>query len=261
MNVSVLSYSFRGLLGSGEMDVFGYLEACRHRYGLSLADIWNGFLESVDAEYLRKIRNALDERELGLADLCVDQAHIWDDDEAARAKNYENALAHLTAADILGARFVRIDAGSRDDAWTEEQFDHIVTRYKEYAAFAHDHGFKVGIENHWGPERGWANLKRVHDAVDHPGFGVSCHFGGWSGSDEEVAQADRDVAAIVSHTHIAWDVCQGDVAATLKPLWDAGYEGAYSVEHHSGTDEYTEVATQIAQVRDALDKLRRGTDA
>ncbi len=257
MNVSVLSYSFRGLLGSGEMDVFGYLETCRYRYGLGLADIWNGFIESTDADYLRKVRNALDERELALADLCVDQAHIWEDDPASRERNHANACAHLNAADILGARFVRIDAGSRGDAWTDEQFDHIVERYKEYAAYAHDHGFKAGIENHWGPERDWDKLKRVHDAVGHPGFGVSCHFGGWAGSDEEVAQADRDVAAIVSHTHIAWNVCQGDVAATLKPLWDAGYEGAYSVEHHTGTDEYTEVAIQIAQVRDALDKLRR----
>ena len=258
MNLSVLSYSFRGLLGSGEMDVCGYLETCRYRYGLGLVDIWNGFLESTDDNYLAKIRNALDERDLALADLCVDQAHIWDDDAATRERHYQNALAHMKAAHILGAGFVRIDAGSRDEEWTEEQFDHIVKRYKEYARFAHDHGFKAGIENHWGPERDWDNLKRVHDAVDHPGFGVSCHFGGWSGTPEEVAAADRNVAEIVSHTHIAWNVCQGDLIATLKPLWDAGYEGAYSVEHHSGTDEYAEVAIQIALVRDALDKLRRG---
>ena len=43
MNVSVLSYSFRGLLGEGKMDLFGYLEACKYRYGLRAADIWNGF--------------------------------------------------------------------------------------------------------------------------------------------------------------------------------------------------------------------------
>jgi hypothetical protein len=31
MRLSVLSYSFRGLLGEGKMDVFGYLETCRYR--------------------------------------------------------------------------------------------------------------------------------------------------------------------------------------------------------------------------------------
>ena len=79
MKVSVLSYSFRGLLAEGKMDVFGYLEACRYRYGLGAADIWNGFLMNTEDEYLRKVRDALDERELTLADLCVDKAHVWDE--------------------------------------------------------------------------------------------------------------------------------------------------------------------------------------
>jgi len=41
------------------------------------------------------VRDALDERELELADLCSDKTHIWEDDPDARKKNYENALAHL----------------------------------------------------------------------------------------------------------------------------------------------------------------------
>jgi hypothetical protein len=44
----------------------------------------------------------------------------------------------------------------------------------------------------------------------------------------------------------------------LKNLWDVGYEGYYSVEHHSGKNEYSEVAIQIAKVCDALDRLRIG---
>lgn len=46
--ISILSYSFRGLLEQGKMDVFGYLETCKYRYGLSAADIWTGFLKSTD---------------------------------------------------------------------------------------------------------------------------------------------------------------------------------------------------------------------
>ena len=256
MKISTLSYSFRGLLQQGMMDVFGYLETCKYRYQLEAADIWNGFFPTLDDDFLSKVREALDERDLVLADLCVDGAHIWEDDADKRAQNYQNALANLQAAVKLGARFVRIDAGSRNESWRDEEFDHIVSRYREYAQFAHDHGFKVGIENHWGPERSWANLKRVYETVDHPGFGVSCHFGSWTGSAEEVDEADRLVAPWVSHTHIAWNICQGDLLGKLKPLWDAGYEGYYSVEHHSAENEYSEVGIQIAQVRDALDKLR-----
>lgn len=256
MNVSVLSYSFRGLLGEGKMDVFGYLETCRHRYGLGAADIWNGFLPSTDEDYLKKVREALDERELVLADLCVDRAHVWDDDPAIREQNYQNALANLKAGEILGARFVRIDAGSRAETWTDAQFEHIVKRYREYAQWAWDHGFKMGAENHWGPEKAWPNLKKLHEAVDHPGFGISCHIGGWAGTPDEAAEADRLVAPWVCHTHFAWNVTEGALEEKMANLRDAGYQGYYSVEHHSAKDEYSEVAIQLARVRDVLSKWR-----
>ena len=42
LKISILSYSFRGLLAAGKMDVFGYLESCKYRYGLDAADLWNG---------------------------------------------------------------------------------------------------------------------------------------------------------------------------------------------------------------------------
>jgi sugar phosphate isomerase/epimerase len=260
MNISVLSYSFRGLLGEGRMDMFGYLESCKYRYHLSAADIWNAFFLSTDQDYLKKVKEGLDERELALADLCVDGAHIWEPEPDAREQNHQNALTYLRVAAALGARFMRVDAGSRADAWTDEEFDHIVMRYKEYAQWAYDHGFKVGIENHWGPEKKWENLKRVYEAVDHPGFGVSCHIGGWAGTPEEVAEADRLVAPWVCHTHIPWQICEGPLVEKLRNLWDAGYEGYYSVEHHSAKNEYTNVAIQLARVRDALDRLRTGVD-
>jgi sugar phosphate isomerase/epimerase len=258
MKVSVLSYSFRGLLGQGKIDVFGYLESCKHRYGLSAADIWNGFLPSTDEDYLAKVRDALDERELELADLCVDKAHVWDDDPAVREGNHRNALAHLRAGEILGARFVRIDAGSRREEWSEAEFEHIVERYREYARFAHDRGFRTGAENHWGPETSWSNLQRLYRAVDHPGFGLSIHVGGWAGSQEEKDEADRLVAPWVCHTHFAWNITEGPLEGKMANLRDAGYQGYYSVEHHRAVNEYAEVAVQIARVRDVLARWRAG---
>merc|ERR1712096_311686 len=101
--------------------------------GLDAVDIWSGFLMSLDEDYLKKVRSAIDERNLVLADLCVDGAHIWEDDADIRERNYQNAILHLKSAEILGAKFVRIDAGGRDQSWSEEQLDIIVQRYREYA--------------------------------------------------------------------------------------------------------------------------------
>ena len=256
MKLSILSYSFRGLLGRGQIDLFGYLETCKYRYDLAAADIWNGFLASTEDDYLVKVREALDERGLELADLCVDRAHVWDDDEAVREANYRNAVAHLRAADILGAKFVRIDAGSRRESWSNEEFDHIVSRYREYARIAHDEGFTVGAENHWGPEKSWPNLKRLYEAVDHPAFGLSIHIGGWAGTDEEKDAADREAAPWTHHTHFPWATTEGPLEEKMANLRDAGYRGYYSVEHHKGEHEYAEVAVQLARVRAVFDKWR-----
>jgi sugar phosphate isomerase/epimerase len=258
LKISILSYSFRGLLEEGKMDVFGYLETCKYRYGLDAADIWTGFLPHREEPFIRKVREALDDRELTLVDLCVDGAHVWEDKPEDREKNHQNALDWLKVAGALGARFMRTDAGGRADTWTDEQFDHIVRRYKEYAQFAGDHGFRVGAENHWGAERTWANLKKLYEAVGHPAFGLSLHIGGWSGSEAERAAADRDVAPWVRHTHIAWDICNGPLEEKLAPLWNAGYDGSYSVEHHSAKNEYRNVAIQLAQVRSVLERFRTG---
>ena len=158
------------------IDLFGYLETMRYRYDLRTADIWNGFFLSTEDEYLGKIKKGLQERELELANLCVDGAHIWEEEADTRKSNHQNALAYLHAAEVLNAKTVRIDAGGRDEQYSNEQFDLIVKRYKEYAQRAYDNGFRVGPENHWGTELNPDIMRQICEAVDHPGFGVLIHF-------------------------------------------------------------------------------------
>ena len=251
LKISILSYGFRGLLKDGTMDVFGYLESCKYRYGLDAADIWSSFMTSTNKAYLKKIREALDEREIVLADLCTDGTYIWDNKPEVREKNYRNALRHLKAAEILGARFMRLDSGGVDPTWTDEQFDDIVNRYKEYAKWAHEHGFKVGAENHWGAEKVWANLQTLYRAGSsrlRPFDPRKRILGRDTGSGRA---EDRAVAPWVSHTHLDFGLTTGTLPLLeekLANLWNAGYSGYYSVEHHSGKDEYAEVAIQLARV-------------
>jgi sugar phosphate isomerase/epimerase len=270
--ISILSYSFLGLFQSGQMDIFGYLESCRHRYGLDAANIWNGMLTSTDEGYLRKVREALDERRLKLCVLTTDSTHVWDPDPAIRAKNKANTLAHLNAARILGAEFMRIDAGgsSANDrtspaskAWSTEAFDGIVAGYTEYAKYAADHGFMIGPENHWGAEGIWPNMQKLYKAIaPHPGFGLSVHMSQWQGTPEEVARADAESAPWVVAVHMDNNTCNGPLAEKMALLRNAGYKGWYVVENHSnGQNEYAMTAIQVAQVRRVLQSWRSGAKA
>jgi sugar phosphate isomerase/epimerase len=244
MKVSIASYSFHGLLAKGQIDVFGYLESCKYRYHLDSADIWNGMLPATDDDYLQKVKRALDERELVLANLCVDGAHIWEDDADLREKNYQNALAHLHAAEVLGARTIRIDAGVQAPAFSGEQFDWIVRRYKEFAQRAHDNGYRVGPENHWGAEVVSENMLSICRAVDHPAFGVLLHYRGNRG--------DAEMAPWAMHTHISWDITEQCLAESIGLLRNQGYDGYWGVEHHSSENEYARVAIQLARVQAVL---------
>jgi sugar phosphate isomerase/epimerase len=244
MNLSIASYAFHGLLENGQIDLFGYLESCKYRYHLDTADIWNGMIVDTSEKTLDKIKSALDERELALANLCVDGPHLWEDDPATREAHFQGALEWLRAAEILGARTLRIDAGGRANTWTGEQFDYIASRYRQYAQRAYDNGFKVGPENHWGTEVIPENMRQLCQAVDHPGFGVLLHFRGNDG--------DAAFAPWAMHTHISWDIVQNHLEESMEMLRSAGYTGCWGVEHHSGKNEYANVGVQVARVRSVL---------
>jgi sugar phosphate isomerase/epimerase len=251
MNISVISYAFNVMMKEGKIDLFGYLEACKYRYGLSNADIWNGMLLSTDADYLAKVKDGLQERELALANLAVDGAHIWEDEAEKRELHYQRALAHLKAGEVLGAKTVRIDAGSRAASWTNEQFDLIVKRYKEYARRAYDGGYKVGPENHWGPEMVPGYLKQLCEAVDSPAFGILLHFRRWVAG-EDLDAADRLLAPWAMHTHLTKTISDC-LEEKMILLHDMGYKGCWSVEY---VGSYAEIGVQLARVRDILDKWR-----
>jgi sugar phosphate isomerase/epimerase len=247
MNLSIASYSFHGLHAAGAIDLYGYLESCKYRYHLSTADIWNGMLPNPDPQILQKVKTALAERELALANLCVDGPHLWEDDPALRQDHDQGALAWLQAAAFLGARTLRIDAGGREDTWTAEQFDYIAGRYHAYAHFTHDHGFRVGPENHWGAEKNPENLKRLCEAVDHPGFGVLLHF--------RADPSEALLAPWAMHTHLSWAIGEDHLEESMSMLRSAGYTGCWSVEYHAGEHEYAAVAVQVARVCNMLSKM------
>ena len=264
LRVSMLSYSFHGLVGAGMMDIFGFFETCRYRYNLDAADLWNGMFKSTEDDFVEKVRSALEDRQLKVPGIACDGCHIYAsrDDDPAKLKAGQDR--YMQIAKRIGAGFVRFDAGPYDDGrgekapWTNQEFDFIVKRYKELAQYAYDNGFRVGAENHWGPERYWPNMEKLIKAVDHPGFAICNHIGGWAGTQEEKDSADKVSAPYTAHTHFAWNICEGPLLEKMTNLRDANYPGYYSIEQHSGRNEYNLVAVQLAKVTAILTSWNRG---
>ena len=235
----------------GRLDVFGYLELLYSRYRVGFADIWSGYLPTLDESFIKKIRAEMDRRGIELANLCVDGPHLWMDDPAEREQHHTLALEYIAAAKILNARTIRIDMGCHSNELSAEAFDYISRTYLEYAKICHDEGMRIGPENHWGASRVPANLKRVQEAVNHPGYGHLLHFENFT---EELELGYSTVIPVAMHTHVAANTIP--VAKDIiRRLAAAGYQGTYSVEHHSGALELERVAWQLGSLRAILAEL------
>jgi sugar phosphate isomerase/epimerase len=196
------------------------------------------------------VRQAVEEREMTVVNYHADGVHLWEDDPAARERNYQGALQHLRAAVLLGAKTVRFDTGGRVGPMTDEQLDYVVGRYREYCRFGGDHGFKVGPETHWGFSLVADNMEKIARAVDHPAYGILLHIGHWELGDPD--EGDRRLAPWTAHTHVDANITRTCLDEKMQLLLDAGYTGCWGVEHHSAQNEYAEIAYQLAAVRRAL---------
>ncbi len=258
MKISIGGYSFNNTFLQGKMDVFGYLETVKYRYRMDVVDLWNGFFidrsgpvyKLADESYIRKIREALDEKEMRVVNFAVDGAHLWDPDPDVRKLLYDNALIHLEAAEILGAETVRIDTGGsykEFEPMSDEQFEYTVARYREYAERASERGYTVGPENHMGPSLLPGEMKRIAEAVDHAGFGILLHLGRWKADEKE---GDSIVAPWTVHTHFdAKTAVQNDAADKVRSMLAGGYNGYWGVEYNAPEHQYTEVEWIISAVK------------
>ena len=245
-NFSIASYSFHGLLGRGAINIFGYLETVKHRYGLSNADIWNGYIQDYGDEFTALLKQNLDERGLTVVNFCCDDTHLWDNDPEVRIKNEKLAWKCLAMAEKIGAKTIRFDVGVREDEISAEQLDYVAKKYREYCKRAASFGAKLGTENHWGWSRTIPHLNRLFDAVDEKNFGLLMHLGNWTEGDKD--ENDRIMAPRAMHVHIDYEHCM-DADRVLPPLKAAGYAGCWNIESHKSTNEYNNVAFQLAQVK------------
>lgn len=242
--ISIASYSFHGMVHDGKMDVFNYLETIKSRYNVSYADIWSGILPSIEEDFLKKVRAEMDRRNIVLANLCVDGPHLWMPTAEERENNRRHMLKYIKAAEILGAKTVRIDFGGTEDDINDEQLNFLAERYTEYCKICWDLGMKIGPENHWGFDRRIGNLVKVWKAVNHPAYGHLLHFGNL----HDFMNDMNAILPIVMHTHVAANTIPF-AKEVFRRLKNANYQGTLSVEHHSGNLELERVEWQLASVR------------
>ena len=124
-----------------------------------------GVLALVPVVVKRLRRRAMDDRELVCVNYHADGCHPWEGDPDQRARHRELAFRHIRAAEILGAKTVRIDTGGREREWSDEQFDTIAQAFRDFAKEGENRGFRIGPETHWGATNYPDNMLKLAAAV------------------------------------------------------------------------------------------------
>ena len=111
-------------------------------------------------------------------------------------------------------------------------------RYLESCRFRY-HLDTADIWNGMIPNLDPAYLKKVKHGLEERGLAL-------------VNPGDAVIAPWAMHTHISYEIVQNHLEASISMLKEKGYQGAWGVEHHSGKNEYSEVAEQVARTRAVL---------
>lgn len=274
MKVSVSGFSFNNSRVAGHMDIFSYIDTVHSQYGLTTIDLWNAFFSDTsrpiwriaDEKIVMQMKEALDDRGMTVANLAVDTAHLWNPDPEVREALHQNALSYLHAAEMLGAKSVRIDAVMHgDEDISDEAFDYVVSRYTEYAARAQAGGYWVGPENHTGFALVPETLQLISQSVNHPNYGVLLHLGRWHHAVQPTytrskLPAEEIVAALrksdhlllpwTKHIHVDWKTLQQETAlAHLHSIAGKGYDHYWAVEYNAPEQQVQAVGAALEQLQ------------
>jgi sugar phosphate isomerase/epimerase len=241
-------------------------------FGLLSAD-----LPAAEQEYgLSGIRAMLDDN--GMADLELEGIPYWWDDGPRREESDRIRHGLLRAAEVLGARQIKVTPDGDDAPWDRE---HWAAKFAELAAQAQNAGTRLGIE--FFP---WSNIKTLHDGLQlvedagHAAAGVvidAWHI-------ERAHTPVTELASVPLHRIIGVELNDADaqVVGTLyedtvhrrrycgegvfdltgmiKALRRAGWEGPWGVEilsvEHRSLPVYEALSRAAASARRALERAR-----
>jgi sugar phosphate isomerase/epimerase len=162
------------------MSLFDWIELAA-TLGVDGVEMYPGFFESFEPDYLERVRQALDLASLQAPMMCASPDFTQPDAEARRAEvEKEKAIIDVTAA--LGGRFCRVLSGQRREGirredgvrWTVECITALLDR-------AASRGIVLNMENHYKdgywkyPEFAQRSdvFLEIVERIDSPWFGVN----------------------------------------------------------------------------------------
>jgi hypothetical protein len=212
------------------------LPAKLNEFGLNRLEICHFHLPSIEAEYLRSLRGALDKSGVELWSLLIDSGDITHPESGAHDAEY--TAQWIDVAGELGARHARVIAGKAQP--TPETLALSRDRLKVLCARAKARGVRVLTENWFDLLGQPEDVLWLLDALESE-MGLNLDFGNWSGESKYFDLAQIAPRAESCHAKCAFfgpqQFDRDDFLACLDIARAGGFEGTYTLIYDGPDDD------------------------
>lgn len=204
------------------------------RFGVHNLEFWSRHFASLDAGYLKQLRQRMARAKSKLINIQIDERYnLADSDEAARQKSLDLVKQWIDAAVALGAPSARANTGRGD-------INICIRSFKELNQYAKEKGVLLLTENHGGLSSDPDNLLQIHAAVNSPNFEILADFGNFSADIQMEAlrkilpRAKHLISAKAKQFDEKWNHTLYDFDQCMRLARASGFPGYYSAEYYDG---------------------------
>jgi sugar phosphate isomerase/epimerase len=233
--------------GQGGLDILDVPAALAAR-GYRRCEICHFHLASLDASYLKRVKQAFVDAGVVIQTLLIDDGDVSHPDPVIRSRDIAWIKAWLGAAKNLGAENARIIAGKQKPSPKSLKLS--AEALNDLVALGRELGVTVVTEN-------WLDLtpspKEVHFLLDHvPGLGFLADTGNWSGTtkftDLQSVFARASLCHAKAHLAPGHIVDAPDFTGCLTAAKAASYAGPMTLVFEDSGNEWQGLEAERAFV-------------
>ena len=254
LKLSLAAYSFRQFLDvkKGSMTLFDFIDFAAD-LPLDAVELTSYYFADTSDAYLDKLREYAARKRRPISGVPVGNTFTVKDD-ARRAREIQNVKDWTTRAARLGARTVRIFAGTLEKG--EELAvaqRRVVDALNECCPVAERLGVQLALENHGGITDTAEHLLDLVRPVRSPALGVNIDTGNF-----RTADPYREITAIVPYGVVAQVKTElfpgnrreeADLARVVRILKDGNFHGYVALEYEAAEDPKVAVPRYVRELR------------
>ncbi len=248
--VGIAGWAFnRSILRDKTMTLLDMPGVCKE-LGAATIELVSTFFENQSAQYLNKLRQAIEDQGQRVRNIAVDMGNIANAGDKVRRTDIAAIKQWFHVAQAVGSEAIRVNSGaaSPDD---REAIARITEGYRELAAEAAHAKVYLLIENHGGASADPKNIQAFLDGVNSPWFRACPDTANFPGDTWEEGMRVMAPRAFSCHVKAftydpsgkqTWSDRNGnarsfDLKRCLQMLKEAGYDGPLCVEYGAYQDE------------------------